>query len=146
MKLREKSSAEDQWKMATTKEKEFLVEYKFRKSLPEGVSQSDYPYLISILWKYDADASSGLPLDEENEQLTDIDAVLDKMDALSNGALMAMVKGNGRREWILYVNDPQVWLKNWHKAIKGHPDYPLEIHQYEEPEWNIWHKLINVFK
>jgi len=145
MKIREQDAADNQWKTATAKEKEYSVEYKFREEQPQGISMSEYPYLISILWKYEGDSETGLPGEADDLSQAKLENVLKNMDNTEKGVLMVAVKGNSRREWILYVSDPENWLKNLHMALKDQPAYPLEIHQYEEPEWNIWNKLTNAF-
>ncbi len=134
----------DQWSVSKAKEKENSVEYTYRNQVPDGVDVTDYPYLLSILWKYELSGSAELSEEKIAEQQDQLNEIL--MDKMEKGILMASVIGSGRREWILYVTDPDEWLKNFHLGLKDLPDLPLAIHQYKEPEWNIWNKLITAFK
>ncbi len=146
MSVQDKLIMTDQWNVSKVQEKEYSVEYTYRKKVPDGIIMSDYPYLLSILWKYEIKDATGLADEKIAKQQIQLNEILINMDKVEHGLLMASVVGNARREWILYVTDPDEWLKRFHHGLKDLPDLPLAIHQYKEPEWNIWNKLINAFK
>jgi hypothetical protein len=131
----------DTWTVAEGLEDELPVIYRFRTGVPEGVSLPEYPYLLSILWQYEIENQSGMPSKEQNGQQFGFENALDQMDNIGHGTLMAVITGNGRREWIWYVNDAQEWLKKLHMFLEGHPVYPLEIEQTEDIDWLTWRAI-----
>lgn len=112
--------------------------YRLRNNVPDGIFIKDYPYLLSILWQYEFDEPSGMPSAEINKEQLAFDDALDEMDATGLGTMMLAITGNGRREWVWYVTDPQQWLSSLHHCLKGHPAYPLDIQQSEDRGWGTW--------
>ncbi len=131
----------DTWTISEGLEDELPVLYRFRVGVPEGISLHEYPYLLSILWQYEIENPSGMPSKHQNEQQLGFDDALDQMDNIGHGMLMAAITGNGRREWIWYVNDTQEWLKKLHISLEWHPVYPLNIEQTEDIGWLTWKAL-----
>lgn len=145
-KRKEKKKIGDGWVVAEGKEDNLPILYRLRQCVPDGISVKDYPFLLSILWSYETDNASGMPSNEINDQQLSFDDALDQMDNTGSGTMMLAVTGNGRREWVWYVNDPQVWLQNLHECLQGHPVYPLDIQQSEDPEWETWKTFRDSFK
>ena len=133
-----KKDVDDSWTIAEGLQDEMPILYRFRAGVPVGVSLPEYPYLLSILWQYEIKNPSGMPSNEQNEQQLRFDDALDQMDNIGHGTLMAVITGNGRREWIWYVNDTHEWLKKLHISLEGHPVYPLNIEQTEDIGWLTW--------
>ncbi len=134
-KRKERKQAGDPWVVAEGEEDGLHILSRLRNCVPDGISISKYPYLLSILWEYENDNPSGMPSDDINKQQLAFDDALDQMDNTGSGTMMLAVTGNGRREWVWYVNDPNEWLENLHKCLHSHPVYPLDIQQSEDPEW-----------
>lgn len=128
----------ESWVLAEDDEDGLSVIYRLRESVPDGIVIKDHSFLLSILWKYEFDGSSGIPSSELNEQQIAFDDALDGMDNTGLGIMMLVITGNGRREWVWYVTDPQQWLASLHECLTGHPVYPLDIQQSEDSEWATW--------
>ena len=126
------------WIIAEGKENEKPILYRVRMSIPSNVEVSEYPYLMSILWEYDQENESGMPTSKQNEQQLSFDDALDAIDNAGAGILMIVVTGNGRREWIWYVNDKTQWSQQLHKALEGHAVYPIDIEQSEDGNWETY--------
>ena len=145
-KRKDKKDVGDPWTIAEGNEDGLPVLYRLRGCVPDGISISKYPYLLSILWHYETKEESGMPSKDTNEQQLAFDDALDEMDNTGQGTLMLVVTGNGRREWIWYVSNPQDWLASLHTCLVGHPVYPLDIQQSEDSEWNTWKTFRDSFK
>jgi len=137
-KRKEQKEEGDHWVIAETKEDGFPIIHRLKMSVPDGISISDYPFLLSILWEYETEDNSRMPSEEQNEQQLNFDDALDKMDNNGNGTMMLAITGNGRKEWVWYIKDPQVWSTELHECLQGHPVYPLDIEKSEDPEWETW--------
>ena len=144
-KQKEKKRVGDAWVIAEGYE-DLPILYRLRKCVPEGILIKDYPFLLSILWEYETDNPSGMPSNEINKLQSSFENALDQMNSSGSGIMMLVVTGNGRREWVWYVNDPQVWLQILHECLQGHPAYPLDIQQSEDPEWETWKTFRDSFK
>ena len=137
-KRKEQKEIGDPWVLAETVEDGFPIMHRLRQCVPDGIIISEYPYLLSILWEYETEDNSGMPSEEQNEQHLNFDDALDEMDNKGSGTMMLAITGNGRKEWVWYVNDPQEWSNELHSCLQGHPVYPLDIEKSEDPEWETW--------
>lgn len=139
LKKRKEIRPEEPWAIGERYEGDKPVLYRVRQAVPDGIFIKDYPYLLSILWEYEIDSNrSGMPSDEQNNQHVAFDDALDQIDNKGTGTLMVAVTGNGRKEWIWYVNDPDVWLSGLQECLQGHPVYPLDIQKSDAAGWETW--------
>ena len=111
LKKRKAIRPEEPWAIGERYEDDRPVLYLVRLQFTDGISIGEYPYLLSIVWEYDMKANrSGMPSDEQNSQHVAFDDALDELDNQGAGTLMIAITGNGRKEWVWYVNDPDVWF------------------------------------
>lgn len=130
--------AEDIYFTATGQEDGKPLIFRSLKDVPEGIDKADFPHLISITWRYDADANNGMPrADENNAQIVFEDALL-PLDANKISRLMLVVTGNGRKVWHWYVRDVENWMEEFNRALTGQPVYPIEITHTTEPDWRLY--------
>jgi len=104
------------------------------------MSQSDYPCLLNVSWEYENE--NGMPSSETHQLMGDFEDALDKIDRPGIGTLMLAITGNGRREWIWYVRNPQEWQNHLDSCLDGLPEYLIKIEYSEEKDWSTW-RLIN---
>ena len=133
-----KKKDEDTWIVSEGQEEGLPMIYRMRDIIPSAINTPEYPNLISVLWEYDFDNPSGMPSDELDKQQRAFEDALDKMDNTGIGIMMLAVTGNGRREWVWYVNDQSFWLSSMHSCLEGHPTYPIDIEKSDDPHWDTW--------
>ena len=141
-----KKKNEGSWVIAESKEDGFPIMYRLRTNVPDNIKIDDYPILISILWEYESDNTSGMPSDDLHEQQLKLGDALEKMDNTGIGTMMVAITGNGRKEWVWYVNNMQDWLKQLIECLKGHPAYPLDIGESQDYGWQTWSSIKNGMK
>ena len=140
-KKKDEKPEEDQWVLAQALENDKLMIFRFRDNVPDGVEIKDYPYLISILWEYETDNPNGMPSSDIYEKQIALDDALDVIDNKGAGMLMVSITGKGRKEWIWYINDPEVWIQKFHNCLVGHPVYPLQLEQSLDASWEAWKSI-----
>ena len=135
---KKKEKNDSSWVLAEGNEDGMPMLYRMKENIPEGLLTEEYPRLISILWEYEIDNTSGMPSDILQAEQRAFDDALDEMDNKGLGIMMLAVTGNGRREWVWYTKDQNEWLSSLHHCLENHPAYPLDIEASDDPEWETW--------
>ena len=131
----------DTWFTATgEKDGKVLI---FRSRIKANVRESDYPNLITIYWHYDTDDESGMPSIETNENQIVFEDALETLDSEALSFLMLVVTGNSRKEWYSYVSDVEIWMEKFNELLTTHSEYPIEIENSYEPNWDLYHNFIS---
>jgi len=125
------------WVLAEVKDEDFPVFFRFLRDVPK-IRTSDYRCMISIFWSYPVTDNSGFPSEEINQAHLDIEEALNSLDDHEDSFYVAQITGNGRKEWIWYTKDVDIWWNKFIKALKRHPKYPLEIETSEEKDWETY--------
>jgi len=134
---------DDVWFTATGEEDGKPLIFRGRQNVPAGVTESDYPTLLSIFWPYEAADESGMPDEETNDDQIDLEDALEVLDSPGVSFQMLVVTGNGRKEWHWYVSDVEEWMTRVNELLAGHSAFPIEIVNYLEPDWAMYHGFIS---
>ncbi|BFM16625.1 hypothetical protein R50073_28080 [Maricurvus nonylphenolicus] len=122
------------------------VIYKFVNELPEETTRSNLSWLAVISWKYDGSSNNGMPLSDENQRMITLEDVIE--DQIENDQVLRHVysrTGNNLKELVYYINDQELFLESFNKALSNHPRYPVEINFYQDAEWEDFTRLLNDF-
>lgn len=131
------------WFTAQGEEDNKPLIFRGREHIPADVTESDYPFLLSIYWPYDAVNESGMPDEETEEAHVDFEDALNKLDSPNLGFLMLIVTGNGRKEWHWYVVNDEVWMNRFNELLADYPVFPIQIEADNEPDWALYHSFIS---
>lgn len=134
--------ADDIYFTATGQEDGMPLIFRSLKDVPEGVNQADFPNLISIIWRYNADTNNGMPNADENNAQVAFEDALEHLDVNKISRLMLVVTGNGRKEWHWYVRDAEGWTGKLNRALVGQSPYPIEITHTLEPDWSLYRNFV----
>ncbi len=126
------------WTLIETSDNGVSVFFRFLTKIPQNIKTQDYQYMVSIFWSYPIENKSGLPLEAIQEAHSKIEKALNVLDDHRTSFYVAQISGNGRKEWIWYTKDINIWWNGFIKALKNHPKYPLDIQKSEEPEWETY--------
>jgi hypothetical protein len=130
------------WTLSRIKDNGYIVFFRYLTKTPKNIKLKDYPYMISIFWSYPIVDGSGFPSKDILKAHEDIETSLNILDDHINSFYVAQITGNGRKEWIWYTRNIDIWWEQFIKALKGHPKYPLDIETDKEPNWERY-KLIS---
>jgi Family of unknown function (DUF695) len=54
---------------------------------------------------------------------------------------MLVSTGNGLKQWLYYVQDPEQWIATLNESVSGHRPYPSEIKPWRDTEWVAWREF-----
>jgi hypothetical protein len=124
----------------------FPVIYKFVNQVPDEATRNRLPWVTVVSWKYDRDARNGMPPEEINRQMLDLE---DALDGLATAGICRHAysrTGNGLKELVYYISDRDEFMSAFNAALEHQPRYPLEIDFYKDPEWDDFRKLLSKFE
>src|SRR5882672_3374519 len=124
----------DRWAIAHAEEDGMPLLFRYRNELPVK-DTAQCPFLVSMLWIYDGEATTGMPDNEVLGQMERFEDVLDSIDNSAAGFLMVAVTGNNRREWIWYTANTARFMALLNNAMQGRPKFPLDLSASEDPGW-----------
>jgi hypothetical protein len=99
-------SGQDTWLTAQGSENDLPLIFRARQHKPKGIDISCYPTLLNIYWPYDASIRNGMPPVDINEQQVKFENAIERIDDEAIAHLMLVITGNGRKEWIYYIQNP----------------------------------------
>jgi hypothetical protein len=79
-----------------------------------------------------------MPPSDQNEAQVLFEDAVDCLGNGQHGCLMLVLTGNGRKEWLYYVRDPEEWTSVLNSCLVDHPAYPLEIGHWRDGDWSTW--------
>jgi len=125
---------QDRWAIAHAEEDGMPILFRYRNESPVKET-AQFPFLVSILWIYDGDATTGMPDNQVLGEMERFEDALDSIDDSGAGFLMVAVTGNNRREWIWYTDDTMHFMARLNAALRGRPKFPLDLSASEDPAW-----------
>jgi hypothetical protein len=133
---------DDPWLVAEAENEGSPVIYRIREGIPPGVQAVQYPYLLSILWRYEQ-VASGMPSEEDDELMRDFEEATDQLEKLRLGYLTVVVTGAGEKEWFWYVSDFSDFTNHFNESLAALPVLPLQFEVSEDPEWKSYFAFIS---
>lgn len=133
----------DIWATATGDENGLPVIYRYRANRPHAVDAAAYPSAVRIIWSYDAAVRNGMPPHATNDRQVDLEDAIGPICAGDIGCLMLVFTGNGRKEWLFYVSDPESWVTRLNSLLEGHTHYPIDIENWPDETWSVWQEFVD---
>jgi hypothetical protein len=128
-------------------EGDYPIVVRFVNELPSGQVISHLSWFTVISWKYDGSERNGMPTDDVNKKMIELeDALTEKLDENAICQHAYNRTGNSLKEFNYYISDRDEFMVQFNQALKGHVSYPIEISFYEDPEWIEKKKIIADFK
>lgn len=114
----------------------FPVLYRYIDQEPTPQKRAELPWLTVIAWAYDGSSRNGMPPEDVNARIVDLEERMEagvEAEGLCEHAVSKT--GNGLKELIYYVHDRESFSERLNAALAGQPRYPIEITFYHDPEW-----------
>jgi hypothetical protein len=109
---------------------------RYLNELPPPSLRDQHPWLAEITWDYDANAE-GMPDRESLEKLSTFENIAaEKIEQAGLSLLAAVTTGKGRREWLYYATERQLFLEVFNQAFGNLPRMPIHITFHEDPQWS----------
>ncbi len=134
--------SEEIWTVGKANVNGMPVIYKFLNRLPNKKAIENMPWLTVISWKYDGSMNNGMPDKDTNAQMILLEDALDEIKGKEKVYLMAYTAtGNNLKEFVYYISDSDIFMKNLNNSLSEKPEYPLEINFYKDEDWSDLVKL-----
>jgi uncharacterized protein DUF695 len=132
-------AAEPAWVAGRSVDNGLPIMVRVRDEAPADAKR--YPYLVSILWRYDGSVNSGLPDPGTLEQMGSCETALYGVEAKDIAVMVACITGDGRREWLWYIRDKTAFMQHLNTALASLPKCPIELEVSDDAEWNAYRML-----
>jgi hypothetical protein len=126
----------------TQDEQQLVVRHLSR--MPSDKTVGKFPWLAVIEWKYEAN-SDGMPV--SSKSMVDFeDEVINLLEA-EGLCVTAIVKtGHGIREFNLFINNRDDFMKRFNSVFSTKPAMPIRINFYKEPRWESLLEIVGAHK
>ena|ERR1700761_6977638 len=110
--------------------------------LPDEAQRLASPWLTVIGWAYDGSSRHGMPDDETNGQMLQLENALGLIERPGFCHEAYRRIGEGLREFVFHVADRDQFLRALNERLETHPRYPIEIKFFSDPAWSDLRQLI----
>lgn len=129
------------WSAPTEAETGATVIVTGRDYLDEVIEKGKYIYRVDVAWEYEP-GRGGMPGDadaELMEKATDALQAAFRKDKIAY--MTGIYTGDGRRDWIFYTRNLNIFNKVFNLALADLDQMPLLIEAEEDPEWKEYAEM-----
>lgn len=112
-----------------------------RDYMDEIIRKGKFIYRVTVSWNYQA-LPSGMPEDADAilmEKATD--AMQAEFDRDKVAYMTGIYTGEGRRDWVFYTMNLNIFGKVFNRALANLEPMPLLIEAEEDPEWEEYNEM-----
>ncbi len=115
---------------------------RIRGEKPPGIAIADYAVLVNLCWPTDESSDNGMPTPECLDTMLEMEDLLHELDGEAIGFMMFSVTGNGRKEWVWYVKDQDIFIEELNRCLAGHEQFPIEIESAPAGNWDAYEDIM----
>lgn len=124
----------------------YPVIYKFINEFPSEDYRSQYPRLAVVSWEYDGEANNGMPNEDLNQQMIQLEDALEAgVEDLGVCTHTYSRTGKNLKELVYQTKSDELFIEALNKALSGYPRFPIQINFYEDKAWEDFKGLLNDF-
>lgn len=134
-------SIPDEWKLLEVKPKESDELWFFRKNLGAKTIRANKSLrtLVYFTVNYKPVAKTGLPNKSDEKKLYDFEEnIIPKVEKDAVCIHVASVIKSGIKDHLIYVSDPDLFLKTISHYQKRLKDFSVSIEKVDDPHWEIY--------
>ena len=138
------ATADEWWSSPTESENGRTIFVTGRGGIENAMESGKYIYRVDVAWDYNAQPD-GMPDDDDAalmEQATDALQSEFKKDKV--GIMTGIYTGDGRREWIFYTKNLNIFNKVFNRALSSLPLIPLLISAEEDRDWAEYREMRSI--
>lgn len=137
------SADTDAWNNAKGNSGGLPVLFRYRPTLAAFLGDSRYSRRLVIAWHYPITNSSGLPSDDQSDEMRLFEDLLQSHLDSDGSAILAYIRTHsGTRHWNYYISDAQILSKRINEALANQPKFPIELEVEDDPGWTGMRKLL----
>ncbi len=112
-----------------------------RDYMDEIIAKNKFVYRITVSWEYEA-LPSGMPVDADAELMQQVtDAFTEEFKRDKVAYMTGIYTGDGKREWIFYTSNLNIFQKVFNRALDELPLIPFVIEAESDPEWEEYKEM-----
>lgn len=138
------SADRDEWRIAEGTSRNTPITLRYRPSLKAFLGDKRYPKSFTITWEYEVQNSSGMPSDEQSDELKVFeDLLIQALDPDRIAVLSFILTSAGQRKWYFYIKDVQEVGKRINDALSDKPGLPISLTVDNDPDWSELKKVLD---
>ena len=119
------------------------VMLRYRPDLEAFLGDARYPRRLTILWTYPCGRSSGLPTDDQFNEMRDFEDLLQAELDRDRTAILAFSRTHaGCRCWTYYFADKQLLSQQINAALANHPNLPIKLEAEDDSQWTAMRTIL----
>lgn len=123
------------WSAPTEADNGSTVIVTGRDYMDEVMAKGKFIYRVTVSWEYNA-LSSGMPEDKDARMMEKAtDALMAEFNRDKVAYLTGIYTGDGRRDWVFYTSNLNIFGKVFNRAMASLDQMPLLIEAEEDPDW-----------
>lgn len=113
-----------------------------RDYMDKMMASGRMPYLIRVAWRYDA-LPDGMPEPADAALMGRVSDAFEATLRKDKAALLvAMITGEGQRDWLFYTGNLNIFNKIFNRALAEIDEtVPFEIEARSDPEWEEYREI-----
>ena len=140
---KDKKLDDDIWMIKQGQKGGLQLFVRLRKSRPKNIKAGDFHHLRGISWEYNPRDESGLPNSSVLKEMRRFEELLDSVESSGAAYLMAIVTGDGAREWLWYSRDAQEMMNHVNRALTSQKPFPIKFIREDDPTWSTYEHWLN---
>lgn len=114
-----------------------------RDDIEKWQKPGKFPVRVTVSWDYEA-KDDGMPTDKDANLMEEAtDALLSEFKKDKCAVMSGIYTGNGRRDWVFYTHNLNIFGKVFNRALENVAEMPLKFDASEDPEWEEYHEMRN---
>lgn len=112
-----------------------------RDYMEKVMESGKYIYRVTVIWDYVSEGS-GYP-DAETSKLMEeaTEALKEEFHRDDIAYLTGIYTGDGRREWVFYTRNMNIFNKVFNRALENRPVLPIIVEAEEDREWGEYREM-----
>lgn len=132
------------WSAPTESESGATIIVTGRDYLDEVMESGKYIYRVSVGWDYER-MPDGMPADRDAEMMEKAtDALMQAFKKDKVGYMTGIYTGDGRRDWIFYTKNLNIFNKVFNMALSELDTMPLIIEAEEDKDWAEYREMRDI--
>lgn len=132
------------WTAPTKSESGATVMVTGRDYMDDVIAKGKFKYRVTVGWDYER-LPNGMPSDADAEMMEKATDALQKEFNKDKVAYMTGIyTGDGRRDWIFYTMNLNIFGKVFNRALEGLDSMPLSIEAEEDADWAEYREMRDI--
>lgn len=112
-----------------------------RDYLDEVIASGKYIYRVTVGWEYESQRD-GMPVERDAEMMEKAtDALMEAFKKDKVAYMTGIYTGDGRRDWIFYTKNLNIFNKVFNMALADLDTMPLLIEAEEDRDWEEYKEM-----